>query len=579
MDRRSAPLPLLVVRLRGTQAQMGEQHGRCLRQFGGYEQTVEYYPELPARLLFGGLSGVAGKLAQALSGSAADLALRWMERYRPKPYLERTRAFAEALGLPRSFSRHLMVMDVFQNFVGVIGRLGLGPFAGRAAPACSSLAVWGAATSAERLYHARNFDFPGIGVWDQAPTVVFCDPQEGIPYGFVTTRGADIPGITAFNAAGLTVTTHTRFHRDVSFCATALTDLVHDIVRRAESLQDACRIAEETKVASTWGIALSSGRERSAVVLETTAAGTSIVRPQSGACHLACTNRYHDPEKRKGEVTTSSSWTEHCDGREARFNQAVTEARRSGGLEAADLERLLGDHLDPDAPGRVRGGGSILSQPETVKSVVCDPDAEEIRVSAGPAPTGWGPFEIVPWSWAGPVEGVEWQPGGAGGEARADDLRSRRQVPFESRAEAEGYSHFQEAVRLDHHPGNHDHMILAHLEQAVALVPREPTYRFLAGMVLLKEGEADIALDYFTHGLLNEQAPFRRGQLLLWGSRAAHLGGAASRAADMRRELLNLSHPHLAEYQEAATAEERTPFPRWRLRFLQVALGLVDAIV
>ena len=40
------------------------------------------------------------------------------------------------------------------------------------------------------LKHARNFDFPGIGVWDQAPEVVLCDPDEGVRYGFVTSRGA-----------------------------------------------------------------------------------------------------------------------------------------------------------------------------------------------------------------------------------------------------------------------------------------------------------------------------------------------------------------------------------------------------
>ena len=80
---------------------------------------------------------------------------------------------------------------------------------------CSSLAVWGDATVDGELRHARNFDFPGATMWDTAPAVVFCEPTDGLRYGFVTTRGVDAPGITCFNEAGLTLTVHTRFHRDV----------------------------------------------------------------------------------------------------------------------------------------------------------------------------------------------------------------------------------------------------------------------------------------------------------------------------------------------------------------------------
>ena len=35
--------PLLAMWVRGTQAEMGAQHGRLVREAGGYEEIIEYY--------------------------------------------------------------------------------------------------------------------------------------------------------------------------------------------------------------------------------------------------------------------------------------------------------------------------------------------------------------------------------------------------------------------------------------------------------------------------------------------------------------------------------------------------------
>ena len=50
--------------------------------------------------------------------------------------------------------------------------------------------AWGDATVDGELLFARNFDFPGVGVWDAAPAFVACAPDGGQRYGFFTTRGA-----------------------------------------------------------------------------------------------------------------------------------------------------------------------------------------------------------------------------------------------------------------------------------------------------------------------------------------------------------------------------------------------------
>src|SRR5205085_3662874 len=116
-------------------------------------------------------------------------------------------------------------MDTLQNCVSVAGRARIGPFANplapraraAAAPACSTVVAWGDATEDGELLFARNFDFPGVGVWDAAPAFVVCAPDSGQRYGFFTTRGADTPVVTVVNEAGLVLAPHTRWHRGVGF--------------------------------------------------------------------------------------------------------------------------------------------------------------------------------------------------------------------------------------------------------------------------------------------------------------------------------------------------------------------------
>ena len=82
------------------------------------------------------------------------------------------------------------------------------------------------------------------------------------------------------------------------------------------------------------------------------------------------------------------------------------------------------------------------------------------------------------------------------------------------------------------------------------------------------------ALEHFERGLDNERIPYRRGQLLLWGSRAADRAGRAPRASAMRIELLAIDCRDLADHHAAARAEEIRPFAGHQI---EVSLLLADA--
>lgn len=233
MTRRAHPLT--IVRLAGDERAMGAQHGEITRALGDYEDALAFYPGLPERILSGGHRARGRGLALGLMRPLLERGLVHLERARPAALAARTRDFLRALGRPARDARFVMVLDLVQNVIGVLARAGVAPDVRLAARetaaafpgACSSFAAWGEASEDGRLIHGRNFDLPGLGIWERRPEVVFNTPRDGLRYGFVATRGADVPGVTAFNEAGITVTAHTRFHRAVRFDGRGVVDLGH----------------------------------------------------------------------------------------------------------------------------------------------------------------------------------------------------------------------------------------------------------------------------------------------------------------------------------------------------------------
>ncbi len=555
--------PPLLIHLRGSQREMGTQHGQILREVGGFEKCFSFYPALAERLILLGLPASPFKRAYPLAlRPLFEWGLRRLEKARPLCYRERSHAFSHALGRNPKEGRHQFVTDLFQNVVGLSERLGIIRAGIGASPACSTLIVWGRSSSDGKLRHARNFDLPGEGIWDQAPTVVFCTPESGLRYGFVATRGADVPGITAFNEAGIALSFHTRFHRNVRFDGLGAVDLGHEIIRRAETLNDAIRIAGERPIASTWGIAISSGHEQQAILVETTGNHIRVTEPANGESHLASANRYRHPDLQVGEVTLSPVWPVHSKSRETRMNQVVARGRENGGLGIQDLQCLLGDHIDPEAPNHPRAAGSVIANPASVKSVVVEPESRSLWFSIGTAPTGWGPFVKIEWNWNEEV-------GFKQIESSAQRW-SHRQQPVA------GYRHFLRACTLQI-KGADAGECLSELECAVTLAPRDPAYRFLAGALCVQTESFERAFRHFEMALSVENGTFRRGQILLWASRAASALGDAEGAQKHRDELLGIKGENLEAYRAAARREAHAPLPPRRLRKTFSNLMVVDA--
>jgi hypothetical protein len=565
------PDPPILLRLRGSQAQMGAQHGRLLLEAGGYEHTLSFYPRMASAMLSLAIPhpirGPARHILQAGLTLGAERIDRARRREFPE-YAARTDALLEAGGLRGSFARALAVMDVLQNTVGMIGRYGLLAPTGlsvAAIPACTSLAVWGDSSSDATMRHARNFDFPGAGIWDRAPAVVLCEPDDGLRHGFVTTRGADVPGVTAFNEAGLSFTAHTRFHRDVNFDGVSVNDFGHELVRRCRTLAEVRERASKLRTASTWGFLVSSAAEQRAMIVETTGDAVRFVEPRPGTSHLANANRYLDPGLARGEVTSSHSFAVDSDARYVRADTAVS--RNGGKLDRSALERLLGDTGDPGAPdphADDRLAGNCIVSAMNVKSVVFEPEAGRLRLSTGAAPTGLGPWIDVPYAWDGPVERVELSVGPDESEQGSDDraLGMRRYV----------------AATRAHLDGASPQRVRELLEQTVAAAPTEPNYRFLAAMFAVQTNDLSRAATHLERALEREHGSYRRALSLLWHARVLAADGRRREAAHAWRSLQQVPDADgVAPLRAAGAAESRRPLARMRLLTVVPDIFLVDA--
>jgi len=560
--------PLIQIHVSGSQEEMGFQHGQLVASVGNFREALNYYPTMPDRIFYASSRHtLADRMALRLARPLFELGLSRLEAHRPPQFLARSRAFAEGAGEKSEIARYFGVMDLFQNAVGMLTKMGLVAFAQRAAhgmpPACSSLALWGRRTEDGHLLHGRNFDFPGTGIWEKWPAVVFCTPDRGLKYGFTTTRGADVPGATCFNEAGLTLTAHTRFHRDVTFSGMSIIDLGHEIIRRAETLDDALTIAKENRVASSWGLIISSARERKAVVLETTSAGIEATWPRPDEGFLASTNRYHHPSMQLDEVTPSGAFVHDCEGR--------LEALRKAGLGAQDwrsedVMALMGSHIDSET-GEERAGGPVLAQPCSVQTIVADLSRDALFISVGDTPTGRNGYTRVDVDWERP-DGVV--------ELAGPTIPASTESAYAHGHGGAAYAHFREAYVLEQHAAHPD-AIAASLRKAVALSPDDPTYRFLLGAISMRNGEFSSALTDFEHALVHERSRFPRGQILLWASRAAQAAGRLEAAEAHRRELLSIGHRLLSGHQAAAKAESTRPRSGRSLLHTPISVQLVHA--
>lgn len=512
---------LSLLKLRGNYEEMGRQHG-SLFPASLLREVIEYYAHSLDRLMENAtrpltLAGWLGKLLGR--GFLLPPLFHRLARHLPPSVTEEARGFSQATGIPQAdVLKAGCVADLFLFLAGTAfkDQKSIAPDALFAA--CSSVAVWGAATCDGALLHGRNMDFWGIGKWDAHPTVILYQPTGELSFAAVTSAGVGTGGITAMNEAGLTLALHMNLTRDVSLDGTPMIAIGHEIIRRAESLEDAIELAGRFQGCGGFSIFMTDAKAHRAANIEFSGRTHRIRLAETD--NLFQTNHYCTPSMKASEIEVNTSVRAHTLGRYLRINDLVRE--HYGHIDVRHVIDFLGDHYDPYLK-RERPIGSIVTQPNNVSSAVFRPESRELWVAVGPAPANHGRFLRID---------LEEEKRTA---TRPAVVRYLEGNLFTRGPRYLAYKYYLDACRLSDQ-GASSGEVLSAVRTAADLDSEEPIYSFICGIFLLKQRSFPEAIQRFDTALRRSDIPHKMASVRFWKGVAMRLIGREAEAdAEFRR--------------------------------------------
>lgn len=514
---------IAVLHLRGNAFERGRQHGLLLREQIQNGVVAYFMRVFQSRLR------LAAEQSRKLMARLVPLAIKQFTlntflfprllRAMPTEVRDELAGLSSTSGIELNDAAQTSVFpDIVLYFLGK-GLQGQGKLLPDAAfDACTSFAAWGPATADGSFLVARNLDFFGVGVWDRHPAVFYHHPDRGQSYVSIASAGVALSGITAINQAGLTVAPQIKRTRAVRLDGIGMLYLAHEIARRAESLDDAIRIAREAKPAVGFSLVVTDARRRAVAAIECSAERVSARVHQGDAagwshadtpaCTFTQTNHYTCPDQVSGELDVAPSIRAHSIGR---YRRALELLRTHyGRMTPASLAGFLADHHDPFA-GRERMLGSVITQPCNLTAAVFRPEQGEFWVAEGTAPVSHARFLRFTVDDAAPAA------------AEADALPAPA-VCLDPRFAA--YRHVVRAyvLQLDDAPVDE---ILDALAAAEAGDAGEGLYPYLIGLFALRAGRIAAAASAFGRATtaLGKDVPHREQALRCWSAVARSLQG------------------------------------------------------
>jgi hypothetical protein len=333
-----------VLRLSGTDYEMGFQHGKLLRDAIA-RGPLPYFARYVEKLLVRGLLGDKGGSASRAFGSvlSSTVGKRIGAKF-PKHAKDALDGLADGAGMSRKAVMDAVTMPETYLWVGAwykrLFRAPLAPRHGVPVLGCTSAIAWGDATPHGRMLHGRNFDYQGVGAWDREQAVVFHDPNEGQPYVSVAAAGVLLGGITAMNASGISLVVHQHI-ACTDFDLDGLpVGIVGDLVmRHAKTIDDAKRILDGHRPNGAWTYVITSAREKKVLVYEVTSHRRAEIRPENGI--FGYSNIFMDRDLEKTEVNFYPSYWRNNVARWHRSNARLEHG--FGQLDADAIAAILGD--------------------------------------------------------------------------------------------------------------------------------------------------------------------------------------------------------------------------------------------
>lgn len=507
-----------ILHLVGSPYDMGRQHGHLLHD-EIREGIFDYYlcclSRVVERSQFKKTTGFLQFIAHTFRREFFARFIRdRMLRHIPPAMQEEAQGLAEGAQIAfEQALRSAIVADVLLYLLGRMFRRQGSVAPSQVATMCTSIAAWGAATSNGCVLHGRNLEFWGVGKWDAHPVALVCTPERGLRYLSVSTAGFGTGGVTSMNEAGLTLALNIVPSRDVSLDGTPIVAFGNEIIRRAETIADAVKIASEMHATCGFALTLSEAKGRRAAVLEMSAGRQTLRETPSDS--IVQTNHYVHPDMAPLGIEVNSSVRLHTIGRYLRAQQLL--ARDRGSIDEGRMTTYLGDHIDPFT-GRERAVGNTIAQVNNLSSVVFAPERREAWIAVGPAPVAHNRFYSLRLDEE------------LGESPRSEVLPYREGNGFARGERNEALRKYMEAyVRFEERGDAVE--VLPFLEEALRLDPEEPSYALVCGVLRLKARRFPEAVAVLEQAIAREDMPHKRAVARFWKGMAHRFMGEAEAAA------------------------------------------------
>jgi predicted choloylglycine hydrolase len=513
---------LNLITLSGSAYDMGYMHGVIAKELY-VRGLIRFFAKFLRTLRSGLEDMIKSPYLQKQVGRLFERYVRLLESNLGKRYtnfmINEMKGFADGSGESYELLKTLMSMpDVLQILLarGLSGTVANSLYALN--PGCSSAAVWGDATLDGSFIYGRNLDFFDDHSLDANPAIILYKPDKGMKYASFSFLGVPGAGITGINEAGLTFALHMMLSKDVSSYATPVMNIANEIIRNAENVNDALKIAKEYRFSSGWGIVVTDAKHRDAIVIESSARHT-LMR-EKNINFIINTNHYHTELLKKREYDYSVSTTASTIGRYKRAEEIIKE--RYGKFTVDDMIFLLGDHFEYFTR-RDRAVGSTITAVHNVSGIVMQPESLKVWVSQGDAPSNNSEFIGV--------DLKSWMDG----ELKLLGVKSPN--PYARTPEFIAFKEHYERAYVSYFYNNNISEALKHMEMLIRKDASEPIYFMLTGQLYLKVQRYKEAIEAFDKAIAIPDIPHRVGVSMLWKARAEDILGNRAIALKLYRDI------------------------------------------
>jgi hypothetical protein len=513
---------IYIMDLRGGYDEMGVQMALLVRGIVD-DYVTKYYRELPEKLISHSfVSHISRVLPPRIASALYGLFVRGSQS-RLGPELRMfVESFYRTLDInPRAGVRAIFFADLLHYLAG----RAFTPIA--PPPACSGFFARGAATLGGKTIVGRNFDFYGRGIWNEHQTITVIRPRGQLAFLWVGSLGVPFGGF-GINEAGIALMPHTNFTRDVTLRGRPLFQFVSEIFHTARSLDDVVEIVGRGTRCVGLSFLMVDTKAHDARAVGFSAHRMEVIEPKDD--YLIRTNHYLTGEMKAVEVAPSA-WSRHSNSRFMRLDQLIRD--NYGSITPGLTVSFMSDTLDINE-GRKRIVGDLIPASNNAMSVVLSPDDDAIHIAHGDYPVCHSDV----------FRGFRLSALFKGdAEVSMPDLDGGHQLNGDEKA---ALFHFEEAWSEYLDRGDSDRAVF-HLRRAAEILPDEPIFHRLAGLILLKHGNFNAAL---IHLEVNAAPDYRcekvRAESLLWGGRANDLVGNRERALDYYRKALEVDDPEMS---------------------------------